>query len=220
MALLGHRLRRRGYETHLFRATTRGGRRFSTSSLSVSPLVDERSGPMLPFHRPFLGNVIVRNGFRNGFPPRTRPRLMQAPPNRPARSSLLIFREKPPLPPLDGRLRPRSWPTRVLPHASVPSVRNSESRRRPARHRIGSRRARTTGVSSVEEREARAEMSGFRRSSTTPTPLIMMASDTAELLVRRFLESGSVYSEIGSPTMGIRSLSGSERRFSSGGRES
>ena len=85
MALLGLRLKRAGYEVHLFGYSSR---RESLEALSsrLKRIVKERveaSEYHLIGHS--LGNIIVRNGFRgDGFAPGLKRVVMLAPPNGPA----------------------------------------------------------------------------------------------------------------------------------------
>jgi hypothetical protein len=85
MALLGYRLRRRGYEAHLFGYRPRRPTLDELSSALRSFVSDRVRAPVYHFIGHSLGNVIVRHGFREGFRPGLGRIVMLAPPNRPAR---------------------------------------------------------------------------------------------------------------------------------------
>jgi hypothetical protein len=194
MALLGHRLKRRGYETHLFgyrpRRTT-----LDELSLSLRSFVDEWvRAPVYHFIGHSLGNIIVRHGFREGFRPGLGRIVMLAPPNCPA---LLAANLR------DNRVF-RYWTGdsgqkladpefyRTLPVPPVPFGVIVGDRG----HRIGFAEP-NDGVVSVEGAKLEG-MSDFVVLHHTHT-LIMMAQDTAELC-HRFLASGR-FAQDGSPTI-------------------
>ncbi len=84
MALLALRLRRSGYETHLFRYSPR---RESLDELSqrLKALIDnEVKAPAYHLIGHSLGNIIVRNGFRTGYRSGLKRVVMLSPPNGPA----------------------------------------------------------------------------------------------------------------------------------------
>lgn len=194
MALLGHRLRRRGYDTHLFgyrpRRTT-----LDELSLELRRFVEERvRTEVYHFIGHSLGNVIVRHGFRDGFRPGLGRIVMLAPPNRPARIAEnlrenRVFRfwtgdsgQK-----LADREFYRRLPVPPVEFGVIVGDRG---------HRIGFEEP-NDGVVSVEDAKLDG-MSDFVVLHHTHT-LIMMASDTAELC-QRFLASGR-FAQDGSPTM-------------------
>ena len=84
MALLAVRLRRSGYETHLFGYSPR---RESLDELSrrLQALIDnEVKAPAYSLIGHSLGNIIVRNGFRTGYRSGLKRVVMLSPPNGPA----------------------------------------------------------------------------------------------------------------------------------------
>ncbi len=194
MSLLGHRLKRRGYETHLFGYHPRRPT-LDDLSIALRRFVSDRvRAPVYHFIGHSLGNVIVRHGFREGFRPGLGRIVMLSPPNRPAR--------------LAGNLREnrlfRFWTGdsgqklgdaefyRTLP---VPPVEFGVIVGDRGHH-VGFDEP-NDGVVSVEGAKLPG-MSDFIVLHHTHT-LIMMARDTAELC-HRFLESGR-FSQDGSPTM-------------------
>ncbi len=84
MALLGHRLKRAGYEIHLFRYSPR---RATLDELSrglqtlIEEKVEARSYHLIGHS---LGNIIVRHGFRQNYRSGLERIVMLAPPNGPA----------------------------------------------------------------------------------------------------------------------------------------
>ncbi|MGH9390220.1 MAG: esterase/lipase family protein [Vicinamibacteria bacterium] len=185
MALLGHRLKRRGYETHLFGYRPRRPT-LDELSRALRSFVGERvRASVYLFIGHSLGNVIVRNGFREGFRPGLGRIVMLAPPNGPAKLAG-NFRE--------NRLF-RFWTGdsgqklgdaefyRALPVPTVEFGVIAGDRG----HHLGFDEP-NDGVVSVEGAKLEG-MSDFVVLHHTHT-LIMMASDTAELC-QRFLENGS-----------------------------
>jgi hypothetical protein len=85
MALLAHRLKRRGYETHLFGYWPRRPTLDDLSKALRSFVAERVRTPVYHFIGHSLGNVIVRHGFHEGFPPGLGRIVMLSPPNRPAR---------------------------------------------------------------------------------------------------------------------------------------
>jgi hypothetical protein len=84
MALLGLRLKQRGYETHLFGYSARR-RTLDDLSRDLASFVEKRvEAPVYHFIGHSLGNVIVRNGFRLGHREGLSRIVMLAPPNGPA----------------------------------------------------------------------------------------------------------------------------------------
>jgi hypothetical protein len=84
MALLGRRLRRRGYEVHLFGYNARGPT-LDDLSRTLQGFIEERvAAPAYHLVGHSLGNVIVRNGFRFRYRPTLLRIVMIAPPNGPA----------------------------------------------------------------------------------------------------------------------------------------
>lgn len=84
LALLSLRLRRSGYETHLFSYSPR---RESLDELTqrLKALIDnEVEASVYHFIGHSLGNIIVRNGFRTGYPAGLKRIVMLSPPNGPA----------------------------------------------------------------------------------------------------------------------------------------
>jgi hypothetical protein len=184
MALLGHRLKRRGYDSHLFGYRPR---RPTLDELSgaLRSFVEERvRAPVYHFIGHSLGNVIVRNGFREGFRPGLGRVVMLAPPNRPAKLASNLR---------ENRLF-RFWTGdsgqkvadvdfyRTLPVPPVEFGVIAGDRG----HYIGFDEP-NDGVVSVEGAKLEG-MSDFIVLHHTHT-LIMMASDTAELC-QRFLKTG------------------------------
>ncbi|MGH9323422.1 MAG: esterase/lipase family protein [Vicinamibacteria bacterium] len=185
MALLGHRLERRGYEVHLFGYRPR---RLTLDALTAElrDFVKRRvEAEVYHFIGHSLGNIIVRNGLREGFRPGLSRIVMLAPPNRPAR--------------LASRLRENSF-YRWRTGDSGQKLSDDEFYRRlpvPAvefgviagdlGHHIGFDEP-NDGVVSVECTKLEG-MKDFALLHHTHT-LIMMAADTAELC-RRFLEGGT-----------------------------
>ena len=185
MALLGHRLRRRGYEAHLFGYHPRRPT-LDELSRALRSFVEERvRAPVYHFIGHSLGNVIVRNGFREGFRPGLGRIVMLAPPNRPAKLASN----------LRGSRLFRLWTGdsgqkladveffRTLPVPPVEFGVIAGDRG----HHIGFDEP-NDGVVSVEGAKLEG-MSDFIVLHHTHT-LIMMASDTADLC-QRFLESGT-----------------------------
>lgn len=185
MALLGLRLRRRGYETHLFGYRPR---RPSVDDLSWSlqAFVEKRvRTPVYHFIGHSLGNIIVRNGFRQGFRPGLRRMVMLAPPNHPAK--------------LAGELRdnrvfrfwtgdsgqrladPEFYRTLPVPPIEFGVIAGNRG------HRLGFEES-NDGVVAVESTKLEG-MKDFIVLHHTHT-FIMMANDTAELC-HRFLQRGS-----------------------------
>jgi hypothetical protein len=194
MALLGHRLKRRGYETHLFGYRPR------------RPTLDELSGalrsfvsvrvraPVYHFIGHSLGNVIVRHGFREGFRPGLGRIVMLSPPNRPARlagtlraNRLFRFWTGDSGQKLGDAEFYRSLPVPPVEFGVIVGDRG---------HRFGFDEP-NDGVVSVEGAKLEG-MADFVILHHTHT-LIMMAQDTAELC-HRFLKHGR-FSREGSPTM-------------------
>jgi hypothetical protein len=184
MALLGHRLKRRGYETHLFGYRPR---RLTLDELSNdlrSFVVERVRTPVFHFIGHSLGNVIVRHGFRKGFRRGLGRIVMLAPPNHPAMLAESLRKNR----------VFRFWTGdsgqkladpdffRTLPIPSVEFGVIVGDRG----HRIGFDEP-NDGVVSVAgaKLEGMADFVVLRHTHT----LIMMASDTAELC-QRFLESG------------------------------
>jgi hypothetical protein len=194
MALLGHRLRRRGYETHLFGYRPRRPTLDELSRALRSFVVERVPTPVYHFIGHSLGNIIVRHGFREGFRPGLGRIVMLAPPNRPARLAANLR---------DNRVF-RYWTGdsgqkladpefyRTLPVPPVPFGVIVGDRG----HRIGFEEP-NDGVVSVEGAKLEG-MSDFVVLHHTHT-LIMMAQDTAELC-HRFLASGR-FAQDGSPTI-------------------
>lgn len=84
MAFLGYRLKRRGYEVHLFGYSPRR-RTLDDISRSLRQFVSKRvEAPTYHFIGHSLGNIIVRNGFREGYRDGLARIVMLAPPNGPA----------------------------------------------------------------------------------------------------------------------------------------
>jgi hypothetical protein len=84
MTILGFRLKRRGYETHLFGYSPRR-RTLDEISRSLRDFVAARvEAPAYHFIGHSLGNVIVRHGFREGHREGLHRIVMLAPPNGPA----------------------------------------------------------------------------------------------------------------------------------------
>jgi predicted alpha/beta hydrolase family esterase len=194
MVLLGHRLKRRGYETHLFGYRPRRPTLDDLSRTLRSYVHERVRAPLYHLIGHSLGNIIVRNALREGFRPGLGRIVMLAPPNRPAR--------------LAGNLREnrvfRFWTGdsgqkladpefyRELPVPPVEFGVIAGDRG----HRIGFDEP-NDGVVSVESTRLEG-MADFVVVHHTHT-LIMMASDTAELC-HRFLTSGR-FSQAGSPTI-------------------
>ena len=185
MTLLSHRLKRRGYQTHLFGYHPRRPT-LDELSRALRSFVDKRvRARVYHFIGHSLGNVIVRHGFREGFRPGLGRIVMLAPPNRPARLAG-SFRE--------NRLF-RFWTGdagqkladdefyRTLPVPPVEFGVIAGDRG----HHIGFDEP-NDGVVSVEGAKLEG-MSDFIVLHHTHT-LIMMASDTADLC-QRFLETGT-----------------------------
>jgi hypothetical protein len=184
MALLGHRLRRRGYETHLFGYHPRRPTLDELSS-GLRLFVDERvRTDVYHFIGHSLGNIIVRHGFRAGFRPGLGRVVMLAPPNRPSRLAANLR---------DNRVfrfwtgdsgqklaDPEFYRTLPVPSVEFGVIVGDRG------HRIGFEEP-NDGVVSVEGAKLEG-MSDFVVLHHTHT-LIMMASDTAELC-HRFLELG------------------------------
>jgi hypothetical protein len=184
MILLGHRLTRRGYETHLFGYRPRKPTLDDLSDALRGFVAGRVEAPVYHFIGHSLGNIIVRNAFRGGFRPGLGRIVMLAPPNRPAR--------------LAGSLREnrlfRLWTGdsgqklgdpefyRGLPVPSVEFGIIAGDRG----HRIGFDEP-NDGVVSVESTKLPG-MADFAVVHHTHT-LIMMASDTADLC-SRFLSTG------------------------------
>ena len=185
MALLGHRLKRRGYEAHLFGYHPR---RPTLDELSheLRSFVEERvRARVYHFIGHSLGNIIVRNGFREGFRAELGRMVMLAPPNRPAKLASNLR---------ENRLfqlwtgdsgqklsDPEFYRTLPVPPVEFGVIVGDRG------HRIGFDEP-NDGVVSVEGAKLEG-MSDFIVLRHTHT-LIMMASDTAELC-RRFLENGT-----------------------------
>jgi hypothetical protein len=185
MALLGYRLKRRGYETHLFGYRPR---RLTLDELSndLRRFVAEKVRALeYHFIGHSLGNVIVRHGFREGFRAGLGRIVMLAPPNRPAMlaESLRknrVFRfwtgdagQK--------LADPEFFRTLPVPPVEFGIIVGDRG------HRLGFDEP-NDGVVSVAgaKLEGMADFAVLHHTHT----LIMMASDTAELC-QRFLESGS-----------------------------
>jgi hypothetical protein len=84
MALLGHRLRRRGYEVHLFGYSPRR-QSLDDLSFALRRFIERRvESPTYHLIGHSLGNIIVRHGFREGYREGLGRIVMLAPPNRPA----------------------------------------------------------------------------------------------------------------------------------------
>lgn len=194
MALLGHRLGRRGYETHLFGYRPR---RPSLDDLarSLRSYVEERvRAPVYHFVGHSLGNIIVRHGFREGFRPGLRRVVMLAPPNHPAKlagdlkeSRLFRFWTGDSGQKLADPEFYKTLPTPPIEFGVIAGDRG---------HRLGFDEP-NDGVVSVESAKLPG-MSDFVVLHHTHT-LIMVAKDTAELC-HRFLESGR-FRQHGSPTI-------------------
>jgi hypothetical protein len=194
MSLLGHRLKRRGYETHLFGYRPRRPT-LDDLSLSLRRFVVERvRAEVYHFIGHSLGNVIVRNGFREGFRPGLGRMVMLAPPNRPARLAANLR---------DNRVfrywtgdsgqklaDPEFYRTLPVPQVEFGVIVGDRG------HQIGFEEP-NDGVVSVEGAKLEG-MSDFIVLHHTHT-LIMMARDTAELC-HRFLSSGR-FTQDGSPTI-------------------
>jgi len=184
MALLGHRLKRRGYETHLFgyhprRPTldelSRALRRYVDENVQASPY---------HFVGQSLGNVIVRIGFREGFRRGLGRIVMLSPPNRPAKLASAL-RENRIFQIWTGdsgqKLSdPEFFRTLPVPPVEFGVIVGDRG------HRIGFDEP-NDGVVSVEGAKLEG-MADFVVLHHTHT-LIMMASDTADLC-QRFLKTG------------------------------
>ena len=184
MSLLGFRLKRRGYETHLFGYHPR---RMTLDELSraLRSFVDERvRAPVYHFIGHSLGNIIVRNGFREGFRPGLGRIVMLAPPNRPARLAG-NFRENPVFRLWTGDSGQKLSDAEFYRTLPVPPVEFGVIAG-DLGHRIGFDEP-NDGVVSVDCTKLEG-MSDFIIVHHTHT-LTMMASDTTELC-QRFLESG------------------------------
>jgi hypothetical protein len=185
MALLGHRLRCRGYETHLFGYRPRRPT-LDEISRELRGFVGERvRAPAYHFIGHSLGNIIVRNGFRHGFPPGLRRIVMLSPPNRPAklasglrRNPLFRFWTGDSGQKLADEDFYQSLPVPPVEFGVIVGDRG---------HRIGFDEP-NDGVVSVEGAKLEG-MADFVVLHHTHT-LIMMASDTAALC-QRFLETGA-----------------------------
>jgi hypothetical protein len=194
MSLLGHRLKRRGYETHLFGYRPRRPT-LDDLSLALRRFVVERvRAEVYHFIGHSLGNVIVRNGFREGFRPGLGRIVMLAPPNRPARLAANLR---------DNRVfrywtgdsgqklaDPEFYRTLPVPPVEFGVIVGDRG------HQIGFEEP-NDGVVSVEGAKLDG-MSDFIVLHHTHT-LIMMARDTAKLC-QLFLSSGR-FTQDGSPTI-------------------
>jgi triacylglycerol lipase len=84
MALLGHRLKRMGYETRLFGYSPRKAT-LDELSRDLREFIEDRvAAPVYHLVGHSLGNIIIRNGFRGSYRPELRRIVMLAPPNGPA----------------------------------------------------------------------------------------------------------------------------------------
>jgi hypothetical protein len=84
MALLGHRLRRRGYEIHLFGYSPRR-QSLDELSRSLKVFIEKKvESPTYHLIGHSLGNIIVRHGFHDGYRSGLGRIVMLAPPNGPA----------------------------------------------------------------------------------------------------------------------------------------
>jgi len=84
MTLLAFRLKRAGYETHLFGYNPRVETLDELTARLHDVVIENVRAPSFHFVGHSLGNIIVRNGFRNGFRPGLGRIVMLAPPNGPA----------------------------------------------------------------------------------------------------------------------------------------
>ena len=84
MALLGLRLKRAGYEVHLFGYSPRKESLDQLTQRLQATVSGSVQAPSFHFIGHSLGNIIVRNGFRTGFGSRLKRIVMLSPPNGPA----------------------------------------------------------------------------------------------------------------------------------------
>jgi triacylglycerol lipase len=202
MALLGHRLKRMGYETRLFGYSPRKAT-LDELSRDLREFIEDRvAAPVYHLVGHSLGNIIIRNGFRGSYRPELRRIVMLAPPNGPA-SLASSLREN----------RLYRWWTgdsgqkladiefyRALP---VPSVEFGV---------IAGDRGHGVGFDEPNDgvvRVANTKLAGMKDWTVVhhTHTLIMLAQDTAELCAR-FLEQGEfgqvseeMPSQAGSPTI-------------------
>ena len=130
MALLGHRLKRAGYEIHLFRYSPR---RATLDELSrglqtlIEEKVEARSYHLIGHS---LGNIIVRHGFRQNYRSGLERIVMLAPPNGPAALASSL-RHNRLYPMVDGGQRSKARRQSLLPNAPDPERRLRRARGRP-----------------------------------------------------------------------------------------
>lgn len=84
MAPLGLRLKRAGYGTHLFGYHPRKESLEDVTARLKHVVTDEIGASSYHFVGHSLGNIIIRNGFRTGYPPGLGRIVMLSPPNGPS----------------------------------------------------------------------------------------------------------------------------------------